>query len=47
MLKWKYLMGALVVGAALAGCGGSDGQAPVQTETPAAPAEPPAPVPVK
>ncbi len=44
MLKWKYLMGALVVGAALAGCGG-DGQAPVQTETPAAPAEPPAPPP--
>lgn len=45
MLKWKYLMGALVVGASLAGCGGGDGQAPVQTETPAAPAEPPAPPP--
>ncbi|MNM54119.1 hypothetical protein D3C81_652310 [compost metagenome] len=47
MLKWKYLIGALVVGAALAGCGGGDGQAPVQTETPAAPAEPPPPLPIK
>lgn len=40
MLKWKYLFGALVIGTALAGCGGGDGQIPVQTETPAAPAAP-------
>jgi len=44
---WRYLLGTLVIGAALAGCGGSDGQAPTQTETPVAPTTPPAPAPVK